>query len=430
MQNNRLESGRSMVEILGTLAIIGVLSIAGIAGYKYGMDKYRANQTINDVMLMGVDMITQLSQNRGTPTLSSDWGTKTTAGYDFTVVQNPEDKTQYGIQITGVPSSICKMVGDGLKQTVAVYVGNEDYDSDTKEDPCDESDKNTMEFYFDKNTKINTETEIPNETRPPLLPPVEETEITDEATIIDSEITISPEETISISEEISEIISTWDGRCSSNSDCPPCQKCDYDYSSSYSYEKICQPDGYQNGDICGLPTGEIGPDGKPVYFLGGGACFNGECLTSCSSSTQCESGQQCLPIVAYSCSKISFICQDAPQTNTINLTYTDENGITQNETWTEVFSAGWYYNAVSACDAIGKTLPNITDFITDWDETEKQHTLNNRAKALFPLAQFHESAFWMQEGKELCNTWMISTSGYTGLSQETAYVGGILCKNK
>ena len=161
-KNLQYESGRSMVEMLGTLAIIGVLSIGGIAGYKYGMDKYKANQTINDVMLMGVDIITQLSQNRGTPTLSSDWGTKTTAGYDFTVVQNPEDETQYGIQITGVPTSICKQVGDGLKQTVAVYVGNEDYTSDTETDPCDESDSNTMEFYFEKSAiepecKTNTD---------------------------------------------------------------------------------------------------------------------------------------------------------------------------------------------------------------------------------------------------------------------------------
>ncbi|MBR6675446.1 MAG: hypothetical protein IKL32_05970 [Alphaproteobacteria bacterium] len=150
------ESGRSMVEMLGTLAIIGVLSIGGIAGYKYGMDKYKANQTMNDIMLMGVDIITQLSQQRTqAPVLSSDYGTKTTAGYDFTVVQNPEDETQYGIQITGVPTSICKQVGDGLKQTVAVYVGNEDYNSDTETDPCDESDNNTMEFYFDKNIILN-----------------------------------------------------------------------------------------------------------------------------------------------------------------------------------------------------------------------------------------------------------------------------------
>ena len=43
-----------MVEMLGVLAIIEVLSIGGIVGYSYGMDKYRANQNINDIMLMGV----------------------------------------------------------------------------------------------------------------------------------------------------------------------------------------------------------------------------------------------------------------------------------------------------------------------------------------------------------------------------------------
>lgn len=151
----KIESGRSMVEILGALAIIGVLSIGGIAGYSYGMDKYKANQTVNDVMLMGVDIMTQLSQNRGVPTLT-EWGTKTTAGYDLEVVQNPTDATQYGIQITGVPSRICKMVGDGLKQTVVVWVGGEEQTADTKTDPCDESDKNTMEFYFAKNTGDGT----------------------------------------------------------------------------------------------------------------------------------------------------------------------------------------------------------------------------------------------------------------------------------
>ena len=38
------ESGRSMVEMLGVLAIIGVLSVGGIAGYSLGMRRHRANQ--------------------------------------------------------------------------------------------------------------------------------------------------------------------------------------------------------------------------------------------------------------------------------------------------------------------------------------------------------------------------------------------------
>ena len=43
MIKKKNESGRSMVEMLGVLAIIGVLSIGGIAGYTMSMDRHRAN---------------------------------------------------------------------------------------------------------------------------------------------------------------------------------------------------------------------------------------------------------------------------------------------------------------------------------------------------------------------------------------------------
>ena len=38
-----------MVEMLGVLAIIGVLSIGGIAGYTLSMRRYRANQVLDAV---------------------------------------------------------------------------------------------------------------------------------------------------------------------------------------------------------------------------------------------------------------------------------------------------------------------------------------------------------------------------------------------
>ncbi len=41
------ETGRSMVEMLGVLAIIGVLSIGGIAGYTTAMNRYRANEILD-----------------------------------------------------------------------------------------------------------------------------------------------------------------------------------------------------------------------------------------------------------------------------------------------------------------------------------------------------------------------------------------------
>ena len=51
---NPNESGRSMVEMLGVLAIIGVLSLAGVEGYKYAIAKYKANELLNGVMKRAV----------------------------------------------------------------------------------------------------------------------------------------------------------------------------------------------------------------------------------------------------------------------------------------------------------------------------------------------------------------------------------------
>ena len=43
------EYGRSMIEMLGVLAIIGVLSIGGLAGYTMAMNRHRANQILDYV---------------------------------------------------------------------------------------------------------------------------------------------------------------------------------------------------------------------------------------------------------------------------------------------------------------------------------------------------------------------------------------------
>ncbi|MBR3501751.1 MAG: hypothetical protein IKO06_02470 [Alphaproteobacteria bacterium] len=46
------QNGRSMIEMLGVLAIIGVLSVGGIAGYSKAMMKYRINKTIEQITLI------------------------------------------------------------------------------------------------------------------------------------------------------------------------------------------------------------------------------------------------------------------------------------------------------------------------------------------------------------------------------------------
>jgi len=46
------QGGRSMIEMLGVLAIIGVLSVGGIAGYSKAMTKYRINKAIEQITLI------------------------------------------------------------------------------------------------------------------------------------------------------------------------------------------------------------------------------------------------------------------------------------------------------------------------------------------------------------------------------------------
>ena len=52
------QCGRSMIEMLGVLAIIGVLSIGGIAGYSKAMEKYKLNKTINDIRYITQSVLT------------------------------------------------------------------------------------------------------------------------------------------------------------------------------------------------------------------------------------------------------------------------------------------------------------------------------------------------------------------------------------
>ena len=56
------ENGRSMIEMLGVLAIIGVLSIGGIAGYSKAMQKFKTNKVIDQVSMIVTNIRTLYAQ--------------------------------------------------------------------------------------------------------------------------------------------------------------------------------------------------------------------------------------------------------------------------------------------------------------------------------------------------------------------------------
>ena len=120
MQKYTNEDGRSMVEMLGVLAVIGVLSIGGIQGYTYAMNKYRANNILNELNIASHQLATalltketaELELSLGNP---YDLGRMSSAEYAFNYgcgnrLSDEDcgiDETGYWMTISGIPDNIC-----------------------------------------------------------------------------------------------------------------------------------------------------------------------------------------------------------------------------------------------------------------------------------------------------------------------------------
>ena len=148
---NSAESGRSMVEMLGVLAIVGVISIGGIAGYNYGMNRYRTNELLDGANKRAYTIATQMTLGIST-NLSEFKDYDATAGGTFqTTVQEWRDDGEFGIQVTGVKKEVCenilRMIGDNtpLRALSKGEVGSEE---ELKSGDCADGDTNAFSFVY------------------------------------------------------------------------------------------------------------------------------------------------------------------------------------------------------------------------------------------------------------------------------------------
>lgn len=112
--NKKRESGRSMVEMLGVLAIIGILSITGVYGYTVAMRRYRASEIAQTISIMAIlaaaadhgsgDCIQLSTSNLPKPTgLNID---------DIVVDVNISGTTRYAIKLDSDDQALCATIGD------------------------------------------------------------------------------------------------------------------------------------------------------------------------------------------------------------------------------------------------------------------------------------------------------------------------------
>ena len=89
------ENGRSMIEMLGVLAIIGVLSVGGIAGYSKAMNKFKTNKVADNVSMIVANVKTLYAQQKNYGTAGKNGTALTTAkAIDLGIIPDELVKTE------------------------------------------------------------------------------------------------------------------------------------------------------------------------------------------------------------------------------------------------------------------------------------------------------------------------------------------------
>lgn len=98
-----------MIEMLGVLAIIGVLSVGGIAGYKQTMIQHKVNKLVNDVHINAFTIADYLKQKKdcsqsSCPSFGQYWGPGWTIDFSPEICEYlpVEEMVQQVSEITGI----------------------------------------------------------------------------------------------------------------------------------------------------------------------------------------------------------------------------------------------------------------------------------------------------------------------------------------
>ena len=165
MQTKINELGRSMVEILGVLAVIGVLSVAGILGYKFAMNKYIANETVNELAIRANDIAYQMDkliEANYAGEIEMELGNTTRMGYPIMARMSPQYEEYFEIFLSEVPSDICKLLLQSQWQSpYSIFVGIEEYEATP--DICNSAEKVELAYEFYKD--MRGKEEVPEDSR-------------------------------------------------------------------------------------------------------------------------------------------------------------------------------------------------------------------------------------------------------------------------
>jgi len=111
------QRGRSMVEMLGVLAVIGVLSVIGFSAFSSVIDRFRANDLLEEASARAMRVSEQIKKGRKTLSLGKFLDNETLGGTFSKKVFTDGLHQQFGIQVSGVKKSVCKNLLNSITDT-------------------------------------------------------------------------------------------------------------------------------------------------------------------------------------------------------------------------------------------------------------------------------------------------------------------------
>ena len=99
-------AGRSMLEMLGVLAIIGVLSVGAVMGFRQAMNRHKANVILNDVSLA----FEELATHETTGPINRYPVTAFTPESGHTLYAKRDANGNDSVEVTGVAQGVCEIL--------------------------------------------------------------------------------------------------------------------------------------------------------------------------------------------------------------------------------------------------------------------------------------------------------------------------------
>ena len=292
------QTGRSMLEMLGVLAIIGVLSVGAVMGFRQAMNRHKANVILNDVSLA----FEELATHETTGAVSRYQVTAFTPESGHTLYAKRDENGNDSVEVAGVAQGVCEVLIQYDKTELYTQISDT---AGAKLTAC--ADNQTMVFGLGAGSSGSTDPDPGPGPEP--TDPCEGKTCSGHGTCSDGVCTCSDGYTDPDCGTAPE--------CNSTIACASPKVCSTDYHCecpSIGTPGVCQTTGTQNG--CPAIVNVTGKCGS------NGICTNGAC-SECSSpmvanadGTACEcpaKGANCKTQNSLTCE--CDVCEDGFQKN-------------------------------------------------------------------------------------------------------------------